>query len=142
MPDRTCKKCGVTRPLTEFYRDTQCAGGRKAVCKPCKRAYQRPYQAEWSRRPGSPEIVRKQVRKWQGRNPEKKRAHRKVEYALKTGALVRPDACEDCGQIPDQALHGHHEDYSKPLAVEWLCSACHGKRHCGDYGPRGGSGDG
>ena len=28
-----------------------------------------------------------------------------------------------------RALHGHHEDYSQPLEVVWLCAPCHGLRH-------------
>ena len=31
-----------------------------------------------------------------------------------------------CGVVKVQA---HHEDYTKPLEVTWLCSACHAKVH-------------
>lgn len=34
--------------------------------------------------------------------------------------------CVDCGS---QAIDRHHEDYSKPLEVVFLCKRCHCKRH-------------
>jgi hypothetical protein len=55
------------------------------------------------------------------------RAHSAVSYAVSRGGLVRPDACSDCGL--EGRIHGHHEDYSKPLDVVWLCPRCHKKRH-------------
>lgn len=61
-------------------------------------------------------------------------AHAAVARALKEGRLQRPEVCEGCGKPPRelQKLHGHHEDYSKPLEVVRLCAGCHTKRH-----PRG-----
>lgn len=54
-----------------------------------------------------------------------KRAAHKVWYAIKTGKLVRPDACSRCGKEcrPEAA----HHDYAKPLDVIWLCRSCHRK---------------
>lgn len=31
----TCKKCGVTQPLTEYYKTTDRKSGHKTVCKTC-----------------------------------------------------------------------------------------------------------
>lgn len=56
-------------------------------------------------------------------NPEKAAAHRAVQAALRSGLLVRPSSCQRCPRIC--VPHGHHEDYSKPLVVDWLCRACH-----------------
>jgi hypothetical protein len=39
---------------------------------------------------------------------------------------LTPQPCERCGR---EDTHGHHEDYSKPLDVNWLCPPCHGERH-------------
>lgn len=56
-------------------------------------------------------------------------AHRAVKAAVKSGALVRPRVCEHCAAAPDDVLNGHHADYSKPLAVVWLCEPCHRAEH-------------
>lgn len=66
-------------------------------------------------------------KRWRSENREKKNAHSAVEYAVKTGKLARPNYCEACRKVGP--VHGHHEDYSKPLEVEWLCVACHRAIH-------------
>lgn len=66
---------------------------------------------------------------WATANPERIRigwrGRALVQYYLKTGRLVRPDTCEECGKAckPDAA----HSDYSQPALVRWLCRSCHMK---------------
>lgn len=67
-------------------------------------------------------------------------AHDLMEKAIALGMLIRPVVCSECGDIPHSAkdgrslIHGHHEDYSKPLDVVWLCQKCHFERHKEIYG--------
>jgi hypothetical protein len=56
------------------------------------------------------------------------RAADAVYQALKRGKLVRPSSCEWCGGT-NRKIQAHHEDYSKPLEVIWLCIPCHSARH-------------
>lgn len=67
---------------------------------------------------------------WRKRNPEKALAHAKVQNALRTGKLTR-QLCDRCGR-PD--THAHHEDYSRPLDVVWLCLTCHTVLHADKRG--------
>lgn len=64
-------------------------------------------------------------RDWNARNPEKRRAHKAVEYAVKTGRLIRR-GCEVCGAERAQA---HHENYARPLEISWLCQQHHKEHH-------------
>ncbi len=62
------------------------------------------------------------------------KAHNLLEYALKTGIVQRKDACEECGDSGTfkdgrAKVHAHHDDYSKPLEVRWLCQPCHHEWH-------------
>jgi hypothetical protein len=52
-------------------------------------------------------------------------ANLKVASAIRRGELKR-QPCEICGNPKAVA---HHEDYGKPLDVNWLCRSCHSKRH-------------
>src|ERR1035437_1407019 len=57
------------------------------------------------------------LEKWRTRS----HAVSQVSQAKKKGTLI-PVPCQECGIAKTQA---HHDDYSKPLAVRWLCLACH-----------------
>lgn len=63
------------------------------------------------------------------RYPERISAREKVRYALRCGKLVK-GPCETCGC---ERVQAHHDDYSKPLEVRWVCRphhrALHGGRH-------------
>jgi len=60
--------------------------------------------------------------------PLKARAHDLVKNALASGMLVRPTRCEACGSEKNKP-HSHHEDYSRPLDVQWICQPCHIAHH-------------
>jgi hypothetical protein len=46
--------------------------------------------------------------------------------AIKEGQLTRLP-CRECGSTI--AVEAHHEDYTKPLEVQWLCRKHHARRH-------------
>ena len=56
------------------------------------------------------------------RYPKKVKARKMVHEAVQSGKLVR-EPCEVCGSEED--VQAHHEDYSKPLDVRWLCPEHH-----------------
>ena len=148
MQKRTCKTCGQSKAPTEFYRSN------KSNCKPCVRrrvretraekidyyrAYDRARADEPSRvalrkqvavrRRNDPEIRafdRERAKAWQEANAEKRAAHIATGNAIRDGKLT-PEPCERCGQAV--GVQAHHEDYSKPLDVTWLCPPCHGQLH-------------
>lgn len=64
-------------------------------------------------------------------NPEgriKNYCRLKTRRAIKLGYLI-PQPCEKCGDPNSQA---HHEDYSKPQVVSWMCAKCHAAEHVRD----------
>lgn len=55
------------------------------------------------------------------------KARSAVAIAVENGTLQRAGYCSQCGS--QRKIQGHHEDYSQPLVVEWLCQHCHVVRH-------------
>ena len=59
---------------------------------------------------------------------QKQRARRAVAKAVQEGSIHRADVCEHQGCGRD-ATEAHHDDYSKPLDVTWLCMLHHREQH-------------
>ncbi len=77
-----------------------------------------------------PTRVRQQQADYCRRNREKSNAHSAVNNAKKAGKLIPALACERCGHdFSVYRREAHHEDYTKRLEVEWLCSLCHKTHH-------------
>ena len=133
---KRCFKCGHTKPISEFYEHPTMADGHLNKCRDCAKrdmaehrrgkgrerilAYDRSRSAE----PDRQALSRKVQQEDRRLHPERYRAYRRVERAIACGELERGDRCEVCGRS-DVTIHAHHEDYSKPLDVEWLCQHCH-----------------
>lgn len=105
---------------TFFYRDKSRIDGFSYRCKKCEsvkdeKKWVRPeYGSVWARR----------------RSPEKYKARYLLNNAVASGKIRKPDYCDSCKKCCNP--HGHHADYTKPLNVDWLCTACHQKEHHND----------
>jgi hypothetical protein len=78
------------------------------------------------RRHGQRIAKQKRERERKGVDRDKYLARSKVEMAIRSGRLVK-QPCERCGE--SEEVHAHHDDYSKPLDVMWLCPLHHRQRH-------------
>lgn len=94
---------------------SRCRGPRdrkgQSYCRACHAAYMR------ENRPAHAELP-----------PEERRKSNARAYAntyRRRGKLER-GPCEVCG---DPQSEMHHDDYSKPLEVRWLCRPCHIAHH-------------
>ena len=63
--------------------------------------------------------------RWAKNNPHKIKAHKDANNAVLSGKIQKLSICQSCGASGD--IEMHHEDYSRPLDVVWLCVKCHGK---------------
>lgn len=58
------------------------------------------------------------------KNYDRRKARWTVNDAIKCGKLTRGN-CEMRGRECDGPIEGHHDDYTKPLEVRWLCRKHH-----------------
>lgn len=139
MP-KLCNICGE-RPHSK----------NQGTCSPCRWAK---HKAKENERRKTPER-RQQVNQWKRtrtitakakqrdiecrkryskRYPEKEKAKWLLNRAIAAGKIIRPEFCENCKK-PDRGrdgrslIQGHHDDYSQPLVVKWLCIQCHKDYH-------------
>ena len=76
--------------------------------------------AEWRRKNVKRRVAHS--RAWDKRNPERTRAGVIARRACKMG-ILKKQPCFICGSR--KKVEKHHDDYSKPLDVTWLCRPCH-----------------
>lgn len=130
---KACRKCGETKPLSAFHRNAEMRDGHYHECKDCKRARaksryldnideQREYNRTRYQR--NPQWYKDRQRESCAREPEKHRARVALNRAVMDGKISK-QPCH-CGEPKAQA---HHDDYSKPLDVRWLCVKHHNEAH-------------
>lgn len=60
-------------------------------------------------------------------DPKKDTARIAVMHALRAGEIAKPSYCEMC--FEECWPQAHHNDYNRPLKINWLCSSCHTDIH-------------
>lgn len=152
-----CKQCLSLKPISDFYKQKSSSHGHMSKCKECIKSNVKKYRAEnkekimeydrnrpnkedrkiknknritalkYSNNQKFMETYVLPKRQWDLKNMHKKSANLKVSRAIQIGLLKRPKSCSKCAETKN--IEAHHEDYSKPLDVIWLCTKCHGERH-------------
>lgn len=126
---KTCARCKKQLPTSEFYKNSQKKDGLMTHCKNCDRLYRRKmrklhpdtYKARDKRYYAAhKEQKREYLTAWRKANKPKTDAHLLVRQALKRGVITRLPCF--CGE---ERTDAHHEDYTKPLEVQWLCRRHH-----------------
>ena len=133
---KACFKCEEEKPLAEYYRHKGMSDGYLNKCKTCTKSDSAKHRGAnlekiraYDRARGSRQPVT-YLREYREANPEKFAAHSAVKNAVAGGRLIKPDQCSQC----DSTFHieAHHDDYSKPLEVRWLCAVCHKQHHANE----------
>lgn len=146
---KPCRQCKLDVRLADYYRNPRTSDGLMTVCKACHRGNVREHRANnadyyrafdraranlphrvearaiYAQTPEGKAALARGSRAWVERNPVKKAATTMVGNALRSGRITR-EACEVCG---DDQAQAHHDDYSKPLDVRWLCTKHHAEWH-------------
>lgn len=130
---KTCFKCGTEKPFDEFYGHPMMADGHLNKCKACTKLDMRndrvsnprvrEYDRERARLPHRVALRKRVSEAWAMKYPDRRQAQQKASNAQRDGKIAKPDLCEGCGL--KRRLSKHHHDYSRPLAVVFLCKPCH-----------------
>lgn len=128
---KICLKCKIRKPNKEYHFRDKPRGILRERCKACIKEYQssprimeikRISQAKYSKtKKGRATEQRHSPKRWaRVKSLQRDRVYAQVRYKLKK------QPCSVCGNERSQA---HHDDYSKPLDVVWLCSKHHSEVH-------------
>ena len=131
--EKKCFKCGQVKSLSEFYKHKGCVDGCLNKCKCCTKSDVAAHRSlnierirEYDRRRGNRHNA-DYLREYRKTYPNKYKAQTMVNNALRDGRLKKETACSECDS--GFSVHAHHDDYSFPLTIRWLCAACHSQWH-------------
>lgn len=149
--EKTCFKCGLLKPIADFYKHSMMADGHLNKCKECTKIDVRAnrikridHYKEFDRKramvdsrvaarkayqstPNGKAAIARSLVRYRLRFPERAAAHAALGNAIRDRKVIKAEACWYCGST--ESIQGHHADYDAPLAVTWLCSKCHREAH-------------
>lgn len=96
-------------------------GKKYFSCRKCNTERARKYRMTKTGRAAIYRAVYKSIDKYR----VKQNARVYLNNHIKMGLVQRPNECK-CG---NNKVEAHHENYSKPLEVLWLCRECHANLH-------------
>jgi hypothetical protein len=134
---KQCFKCLEIKDLNEFYKHKGMLDGHLNKCKNCAKLDIRKYRfendsvreydrARYYNDPNRRADIAENSLNWFSKNPEAKKAHETLNNAVRDGKIIK-QPCSICGSV--YRIHGHHDDYSKPLDVKWFCAKHHQRYH-------------
>ena len=127
---KVCKKCGDEKHITLFYLHKGMTDGRLSFCKECVKQRVREHahtdrgrriEREWLKTEKGRAKKKRNTQRYRRQYPEKYKATGIANRAIRGGTLIKMP-CEICG---NPKAEKHHDDYSKPLEVRWLCMKHH-----------------
>lgn len=154
MINKRCTLCKAVKPLSSFYKWIRGHDGYTSHCKDCIKSYYtseharklarkrakkyyyvqggREYNRRYYRSDRGKEVLCKFRKSLKGKKSQAREYARKRKLGLdKIYKLVAKELprspCEVCGKTI--GVHAHHDDYSKPLLVRWLCARHHMQIH-------------
>ena len=111
IPDWQCGRCKKTKDTTAKY------------CRACmSKRMKKYYKTKSGRR-----VILKASKRQRTKDRFKNNARANLNWHIRMGNIKKPTKCSVC--FKKGKIYGHHHDYSKPLAVKWLCSGCHADEH-------------
>jgi hypothetical protein len=144
---KVCRECQQEKPLDHFYKHEKMKDGHLNKCIQCVKDRVSKHRAEnlekireYDRLRGTLQhrrdlvkkyslteqgkaIKKKSIDAYKKRWPMKYAAHVITRNAIRDGILTRAESCEVCEST--DRIDGHHDDYTKPLEIRWLCRKCH-----------------
>ena len=139
---RICKKC-ICKQQIEWQKTPEGRASHKRATARYRasesgqdkiREYRESPAGKESQRVGKKNFLSRNPNAWRiyqeryyNKYPEKKAAKDALRMAVRYKKIDKPDYCSKCGE--KSIIHGHHENYSKPLDVIWLCHLCHVAEH-------------
>lgn len=130
---KTCPKCKTEKPLLDFQKDSSRKDKLHPWCRDCvnfswRERYKNGYRETHLKKKwmgGDKNRIReynlRKKKKW----GIKLKAQQTLRNAVRAGKVIMKP-CEKCGH---KKVHGHHENYKKPLEVIWLCDTHHKEIH-------------
>jgi hypothetical protein len=132
--NKICCACKRKLPSKSYYLQTASPDGWRPQCIDCDRVYHHEWQKNnpdkvqvnrerYENTPKGKSKRKEIVRRYLINNRVKVRARQLVRNRIFRGKLIKPDRCEEC--LQGAVVQSHHDDYSKPLEIKWLCRQCH-----------------